>query len=69
MSKQNAISRWNGRLHRYGEHKMEDDRWQRDRRGNWRRKADECTEQEYCERRRERSGFHRGARVGSRLTN
>lgn len=66
MSKANAQSRWNGRLHRYGEErKVEDTRQQRDKRGKWRAITDEVTEQQYCERRREKPGFRRGARVRS----
>lgn len=67
MSKQGAASKWNGGRARYNEQMVEDERQVRDRRGNFRRVQDECTEVDYCSRRREKEGFRKGARVARRF--
>ena len=59
MSKQ---SKWNGGRIRIDETMVEDDR-QVLKDGKWRRVQDECSEADFIERRKERAGFHRGARV------
>lgn len=46
---------------------VDDSRWLKDKRGIFRLKNDECTEVDYCLRRREKDGWHKGARVGKRV--
>lgn len=43
---------------------VEDARWQRDKRGNWRHKVELVSEVEFCHRAtREPDGFFNGARI------
>lgn len=60
MSKK--ASKWNGGGLRVDAAQVEDDR-QVLKAGKWRRVQDECSEAEYIERRKERAGFRKGARV------
>ena len=45
---------------------VEDDRQVKDARGKWRRVQDECSEADYIARRKEKTGFRNGARIGLR---
>jgi hypothetical protein len=46
------------------ERKVPDARWTRNHRGQWRHETEEVSEVEFCHRAtRERSGFHKGARL------
>ena len=47
---------------------IEDSRWVADKRGHKRLVVDEVDANTYCSRRREPSGWHRGARVVKRTT-
>lgn len=53
--------------HRYrpsAERQVEDARWVRDKRRQWRHKAEMVSEVEFCHRAtREEPGFHKGARI------
>lgn len=63
MSKKGAASRWNGGRMRYTEAQLEDARFVRNAKGQLRLKEDEPTEHDWIERRKEKSGFRKGARV------
>jgi hypothetical protein len=57
--------RWGKHRSRYGDALIEDHHWVKRSDGSWRAMPhyDNVTEIDYCFRRRERSGWHRGARV------
>lgn len=65
MSKQGAASKWNGGRARYDERTVEDDRFVKKAKG-WRRVQDTPTEVDYVERRKERAGFRKGARISQK---
>lgn len=64
MSKQGAMSRWNGNRARFTEEDIDDCRWVKNARGQWRLKEDSVPETQWLQRRHPmaRPGWHRGAR-------
>lgn len=67
MSKQGTASRWNGGRARFTEEMVEDDRQVRDKHNRFRRLQDDTAENTWIERRKERPGFRKGARIWPKL--
>lgn len=68
MSKQGAASRWNGNRARYTEEDIDDSRWVKNAKGQWRLKEDSVPETQWLQRRSiEHGGFHKAARLGRRF--
>ena len=59
-------SRWaKGAIRYSNERKVDNSRWVKNKRGQWRYKEDECSEHSFVNQRmhQQPAGFHRGARV------